>query len=161
MSPDHVDLRILREVVRDPRVTVSELAERVGVARNTAQAHLDKLHRNHVLGVNDRGVDLSALGFVVSAVVGISVRHTEIEDTIAALDANPHVLLVEEVAGAAADLLVRVTCRSTEDLQGIVHTLLLAPGVVSTATQVVLKTRTRYRVSALLEHLSSSPSPEG
>lgn len=160
MTSDATDLRILRELVRDPRLSVSELAERVGVARNTAQSRLDRLHRSGVLGNNDRGVDITALGFVVSAVVGISVRHTEIEQTIAALDGIPQVLLVEEVAGSTVDLLVRVACRSTEDLQQVVHALLLSPGVVSTATQVVLKTRTRYRVSALLDHLSTMPTPE-
>jgi DNA-binding Lrp family transcriptional regulator len=160
VTADNVDLRLLAELVRDPRLSVSELSERIGVARNTAQSRLDRLQRSGVLGANDRGVDLAGLGFVVSAVVGVSVRHAEIEDTIAALTKNPQVLLVEEVAGSTVDLHVRVACRSTEDLQQVVHDLLSAPGVVSTATQVVLKTRVPFRVAALLEHLSSSPTPE-
>lgn len=152
-TPDAVDVRILQALVVDPRLTVSELAERAGVVRNTAQARLDRLHREGVLGANDRGVDIRELGYNVSAVVSINLRHSEIEEACAALERNPAVLLVEEVAGAAGDLLVRVACRSTDDLQQVVHSLLSTPGVVSTTTQVVLKTRVPYRVTPLLSPL--------
>lgn len=152
-TPDAVDVRILQALVADPRLTVSELAERAGVVRNTAQARLDKLQREGVLGANDRGVDLRMLGYTVSAIVSISLRHAEIEEACAALEANPAVLLVEEVAGSSGDLLVRVACTSTDDLQQVVHSILLTPGVVSTTTQVVLKTRVPWRVGGLLRQL--------
>lgn len=153
--PDAVDVRILQALVADPRLTVSELAERAGVVRNTAQARLDRLHRTGVLGANDRAVDLRAIGFTVSAIVAIQLRHAEIEQACAALEENPSVLLVEEVAGSTGDLLVRVAATSTDDLQRVVHSILSTPGVVSTTTQVVLKTRVPYRVQGLLQQLSS------
>lgn len=155
-TPDAVDARILQALTADPRLTVSELAERAGVVRNTAQARMERLHREGVLGRNDRGVELRALGFAVQAVVSVNLRHAEIEEACAALEQNPAVLLVEEVAGSTGDLLVRVACRSTDDLQEVVHSLLLTPGVVSTTTQVVLKTRVPFRVGPLL---SSLPGP--
>ncbi len=159
-QPDAVDCRILQELVADPRMTVSELAERAGVVRNTAQARLDRLHREGVLGANDRGVDIRALGYSISAVVSIQLRHAEIEDAVAALEQNPAVLLVEEVAGSNGDLLCRVACQSTDDLQEVVHSLLSTPGVVSTTTQVVLKTRVPFRVGPLLAALSSTPTSD-
>lgn len=148
-----VDVRILRALVAEPRLTVSEIAERAGVVRNTAQARLDRLHREGVLGANDRTVDLRALGFNVSAIIAIQLRHAEIDEAVEALEQNPAVLLVEEVAGAHGDLLVRVTSTSTDDLQQVVHSILKTPGVVSTTTQVVLTTRVPYRVRPLLEQL--------
>ncbi len=75
------------------------------------------------------------------------------EDACAALEHNPAVLLVEEVAGSTGDLLVRVACTSTDDLQQVVHSLLSTPGVVATTTQVVLKTRVPFRVGPLLTQL--------
>jgi len=148
-----VDVRILRALVADPRLTVSELAERAGVVRNTAQARLERLHREGVLGANDRAVDIRTLGFSVGAIVAIQLRHAEMDECVAALEDNPSVLLVEEVAGSTGDLLVRVAATSTDDLQRVVHTILETPGVVTTTTQVVLKTRVPYRVSRLLSEL--------
>jgi DNA-binding Lrp family transcriptional regulator len=152
-TPDAVDVRILQALVDDPRMTVSELAERAGVVRNTAQARLERLQREGVLGSNDRGVELRALGFVVSAIVAVQLRHAEMELACAELEKNPAVLLVEEVAGSTGDLLVRVACTSTDDLQQVVHSLLSTPGVVATTTQVVLKTRVPFRVKPLLAGL--------
>jgi DNA-binding Lrp family transcriptional regulator len=154
-TPDAVDARILQALVDDPRITVSELAERAGVVRNTAQARLDRLHREGVLGHNDRGVEIRALGYSVAAIVAINLRHAEIEEAVEALAANPSVLLVEEVAGSTGDLLVRVAARSTDDLQQVVHSILVTPGVVSTTTQVVLKTRVPFRVGPLLRAVSN------
>jgi DNA-binding Lrp family transcriptional regulator len=160
-TPDAVDARILEALVADPRITVSELAERAGVVRNTAQARLERLHREGVLGPNDRGVDIRSLGYSVAAIVAISLRHAEIEEAVEALTANPSVLLVEEVAGSTGDLLVRVAARSTDDLQRVVHSILRTPGVVSTTTQVVLKTRVPFRVGPLLAGLGTPPTPDG
>lgn len=154
-TPDAVDVRILQALVADPRLTVSELAERAGVVRNTAQARLDRLHKMGVLGANDRAIDIRALGFEISAIVAVSLRHSEIDQACDALAQNPAVLLVEEVTGSNGDLLVRVAATSTDDLQRVVHSLLLTPGVVSTTTQVVLKTRVSYRVTPLLALLES------
>lgn len=159
-TPDAVDVRILQALVVDPRLTVSDLAERAGVVRNTAQARLERLRREGVLGHNDRGVDLRALGYVVSAIVAIQLRHAEMEEACAALELNPAVLLVEEVAGSTGDLLVRVACTSTDDLQQVVHSLLSTPGVVSTTTQVVLKTRVPFRVLPLLDELLAAQSAQ-
>jgi DNA-binding Lrp family transcriptional regulator len=153
-APDAVDVRILQALVAEPRLTVSELAERAGVVRNTAQARLERLHRTGVLSANDRAVDLRALGFTVHAIIAIQLRHAEIDEAVEALEQNAAVLLVEEVAGSTGDLLVRVAATSTDDLQRVVHSILRTPGVVSTTTSVVLTTRVPYRVRPLLEQLA-------
>ena len=40
---DHLDARLILELSEDPRLGVMELAHRLGVARGTAQARLNKL----------------------------------------------------------------------------------------------------------------------
>ena len=152
LTPDRTDVRLLRALVREPRLSVSELAERAGVARNTAQARLDRLHAAGVLGDNERGVALRPLGFSLNAVVVVQIEHRALDDVIAALERNPSVLQVEETVGAG-DLLVRVAARDTDDLQVVVHSLLDVPGVERTQTTVVLTARVPYRVTPLLETL--------
>jgi DNA-binding Lrp family transcriptional regulator len=148
----HVDVAILNELVADARLTVSELAVRVGIARNTAQARLDRLYAAGVLGRNARGIALRPLGFPITAVVSVELRHSQVEEAVTALVDNAAVLEVEEVAGTA-DLLVRVAARNTDDLQDVVHSLLATPGVARTTTQVVLTARVPYRVGPLLATL--------
>jgi DNA-binding Lrp family transcriptional regulator len=153
LTPDRTDVRLLRALVREPRLTVSELAERAGVARNTAQARLDRLHAAGVLGDNERGVALRPLGFSVNAVVVVQIEHRALDEVIVALERNANVLQVEETVGAG-DLLVRVAARDTDDLQSVIHSLLDVPGVERTQTSVVLTARVPYRVTPLLQTLT-------
>lgn len=156
LTPDRTDVRLLQALVREPRLTVSELAERAGVARNTAQARLDRLHAAGVLGDNERGVALRPLGYSVSAVVVVQIEHHALDDVIVALERIANVLQVEETVGAG-DLLVRVAAQDTDDLQAVIHSLLATPGVERTTTSVVLTARVPYRVTPLLQALH----PEG
>ncbi len=152
LTPDRTDVRLLRALAAEPRLTVSELAERAGVARNTAQARLDRLHAAGVLGDNERGIALRPLGFSVSAVVVVQIEHRALEEVIAALESNDNVLQVEETVGAG-DLLVRVAAKNTDDLQAVIHSLLDIAGVERTQTSVVLTARVPYRVTPLLRSL--------
>ncbi|MCZ4150995.1 transcriptional regulator, partial [Escherichia coli] len=45
MRLDDVDLKVLLALIKDPRIQISELADEVGVARNTAQSRLRRLQR--------------------------------------------------------------------------------------------------------------------
>ena len=72
---DDVDLKILLALIRDPRIQISELADEVAVARNTAQSRLRRLQRAEVLRAGGRDVDLSKLGYDVLAFVTLEVLH--------------------------------------------------------------------------------------
>jgi DNA-binding Lrp family transcriptional regulator len=47
---DPTDLKILLELIRDPRIQIGELSDSLGVARNTAQSRVRRLLRAGVLG---------------------------------------------------------------------------------------------------------------
>ncbi|MCU1565465.1 MAG: Lrp/AsnC family transcriptional regulator, partial [Pseudarthrobacter sp.] len=42
---DPTDLKILLELIRDPRIQIGELSDSLGVARNTAQSRVRRLLR--------------------------------------------------------------------------------------------------------------------
>jgi DNA-binding Lrp family transcriptional regulator len=68
---DDTDRRLLEIVLADPRVGVREFSRRLGVARGTAQARLDKLEARGVLASWAPQVDPSALGYPLGALVHI------------------------------------------------------------------------------------------
>ncbi|WP_374700349.1 winged helix-turn-helix transcriptional regulator, partial [Arthrobacter sp. JCM 19049] len=45
MRLDDVDVKILLAMIADPRIQISELADQVGIARNTAQSRMRRLLR--------------------------------------------------------------------------------------------------------------------
>ncbi|MCC3276163.1 MULTISPECIES: Lrp/AsnC family transcriptional regulator [unclassified Arthrobacter] len=149
---DALDRRLLLELVRDPRVQISDLSEKLGVARNTAQSHVRHLMRAGVIRPAGRDVDLSQLGYDVQAFVTIEVTHRELDGVIAGLRTLPQVLEVHEISGRG-DVWCRLTATDTQQLQQALRSVLRIKGVIRTETVLALHEHIPYRTEPLLEKL--------
>ncbi|MCC3290345.1 MULTISPECIES: Lrp/AsnC family transcriptional regulator [unclassified Arthrobacter] len=149
---DPLDRRLLLELVRDPRAQISELSERLGVARNTAQAHVRHLLRAGVIRRSGRDVDLTQLGYDVQAFVTIEVNHRELDGVISGLRTLPQVLEVHEISGRG-DVWCRLTATDTQQLQQALRSVLRIKGVIRTETVLALHEHIPYRTEPLLEKL--------
>src|SRR5690606_4908562 len=89
---DAVDRALLRELIADPRLPVIELAKRVGVVRATAAARIDKLTRRGVIGPGGIALDVTALGYPLTAYVGLQIRQGHGPEVRAWLETFPEVL---------------------------------------------------------------------
>lgn len=154
---DNLDLRLLLELVRDPRAQVSELSELLGVARNTAQSRIRRLLRAGTLRRNGRELDLEALGYDVVAFITIEVSHRELDAVIAGLRTLNQVLEVHEISGRG-DVWCRVAATDTHNLQAALRSVLRIKGVIRTETVLALHEHIPYRTEPLLERLAQLPS---
>ncbi|MHA7143214.1 Lrp/AsnC family transcriptional regulator [Arthrobacter sp. TmT3-37] len=150
---DNLDLRLLLELVRDPRAQVSELSELLGVARNTAQSRIRRLLRAETLRRSGRELDLEALGYDVVAFVTIEVSHRELDAVIAGLRTIHQVLEVHEISGRG-DVWCRVAATDTHNLQAALRSVLRIKGVIRTETVLALHEHIPYRTEPLLERLA-------
>lgn len=153
---DNLDLRLLLELVRDPRAQVSELSEALGVARNTAHSRIRRLLRTGVLRRSGRELDLEALGYDVVAFVTIEVSHRELDGVIAGLRTLNQVLEVHEISGRG-DVWCRVAATDTHNLQAALRSVLKIKGVIRTETVLALHEHIPYRTEPLLERLAHLP----
>ena len=153
---DNLDLRLLLELVRDPRAQVSELSELLGVARNTAQSRIRRLLRAETLRRSGRELDLEALGYDVVAFVTIEVSHRELDGVIAGLRTLNQVLEVHEISGRG-DVWCRVAATDTHNLQAALRSVLKIKGVIRTETVLALHEHIPYRTEPLLERLTHLP----
>ena len=149
---DDLDGRLIELFAEDPRVGVLEASRRLGVARGTVQARLDKLTSSGV--ITGWGPDLSpeALGFPVTAFLTIEIRQETSQgghDVVGAhLAAIPEVLEVHTITGAG-DLWARVVARSNADLQRVIDLVLTEAGIERSTTVIALATQVPYRVVPL------------
>ncbi|TAM84111.1 MAG: Lrp/AsnC family transcriptional regulator [Jatrophihabitans sp.] len=147
---DAVDRRLLRELITDPRLTVVELSRRLGVVRSTVQAHLDRLTRRGVLGGGGIALDVSRIGFALTAFVALQIRQGRGAEVQARLVACPEVLEIHTTAGGF-DLMCRVAARTSTDLQRTIDRLVDSDAIVRSHTSVVLSTPMSYRVQPLID----------
>jgi DNA-binding Lrp family transcriptional regulator len=155
---DDLDGRLIELFAGDPRIGVLEASRRLGVARGTVQARLDKLSATGV--ITGWGPDLSpeALGYPVTAFLTLEIRqetshggHDVIGSHLAAI---PEVLEVHTITGAG-DMWARVVARSNADLQRVIDLALEHPAIVRSSTVIALATQVPYRVRPLAQRAIS------
>lgn len=147
---DELDARLIGLLAAEPRVGVLEASRRLGVARGTVQARLDRLHARGVVTGYGPDVDPVALGHGVTAFVTLEIRQVGGHDPVAGrLAAIPEVLEVHTITGAG-DMLARVVARTNADLQRVIDAIVEVAGVVRTSTMIALATPVPYRVLPLV-----------
>lgn len=146
---DGTDRRLLDIVLSDPRVGVREFSRRLGVARGTAQARLDKLEARGVLASWAPRLDPAALGYPLGALVHIQVAQARLDETCAGLAQVREVLEVVSIAGEF-DVVCRVVARDHAHLEEVFSAIISTPGVLRTRTEVILRQRVGPRVTQLL-----------
>ena len=146
---DELDVKVIDLFAQEPRIGVLEASRRLGVARGTVQARLDKLVASGV--VTGGGPELSpeALGFPVSAFLTLEIRQGAGHDAVAAhLAAIAEVLEAYTITGVG-DMWCRVVARSNADLQRVIDQVLTHAGIERSTTVIALATQIPHRVRPL------------
>ncbi|MPZ62953.1 MAG: AsnC family transcriptional regulator [Propionibacteriales bacterium] len=153
MSPpiDQLDARIVGLFATEPRVGVLEASRRLGVARGTVQARLDRLQSNGVIRDWGPSLDPAAIGYPVMAFATLEIRQGAGHDVVAAhLAEIPEVLEAFTITGAG-DMWCRIVGRSNADLQRVIDRVVAFEGIVRTSTVIALATQIEHRVLPLLD----------
>ncbi|MCD4527023.1 Lrp/AsnC family transcriptional regulator [Nocardioides sp. cx-173] len=146
---DDLDRNLIELFAAEPRVGVLEASRRLGVARGTVQARLDKLESSGI--VTGWGPDLApeALGYPVTAFLTLEISQSAGHEAVAEqLAAVPEVLEAYTITGAG-DLWCRVVARTNADLQRVIDRVVAASGVQRASTVMALATQVPYRVLPL------------
>jgi DNA-binding Lrp family transcriptional regulator len=142
-SLDDVDRRIVAALVDDGRMSVNELASRVGVSRATAYTRLDRLRSDGVITGFTATVDAAKVGHGVAALILVNVEQNEWRS---ARDELLHLPGVEYLAFTSGgfDMVALVRVGSIEALRDVVLDHLHgATHVRSTQTVFVLDEQRR------------------
>lgn len=146
---DATDRKILSVLDEDGRMPTAMIAVRLGLARGTVQARLEKLRVSGVLRAHSSRVTPAALGRPVAASVQVELDQHQIAEAIAALASIPEVLECFAPAGNT-DLLLRVVAKNPDDLYRVSEEIRLCPGINRTSTSLFLREVIPYRVTGLL-----------
>jgi DNA-binding Lrp family transcriptional regulator len=146
---DALDSRLLLELRANPRVGVVEISRRLGVARGTVQARMDKLAARGVITGFGPEVEPAQMGYPVLAFISLEIVQGQLEEAVATLARVPEVLEVHGVTGDR-DLLCRVVARDNTHLQDVINAM-LHTGAVQRSTSAISMTRQiPYRIEPLI-----------
>jgi len=146
---DQLDARLLRELDAAGRGGVLELSRRVGAARATVQARLDRLTRRGVIASFAPTIDPVALGYRVTAFATLEIRQGKGPDVLTHLTDIPEVLEVHTITGQG-DMLCRLVARSNANLQQVLDRVTECEQIVRTSTVIALSNPIAHRLLPLV-----------
>jgi DNA-binding Lrp family transcriptional regulator len=139
---DETDRKILAELQRDGRLTVTELAERVRLSIAPCHRRLRALERSGMIAGYRAHLDAGALGLGFDCLVFVIMRDSD-RDTLAAFEhaviGIEHVVQAQRLFGDP-DYLLRVVARDLGTFQRLYDDRLTSlPGVQRLSTTLVMK----------------------
>jgi DNA-binding Lrp family transcriptional regulator len=147
---DDIDARLIELLATEPRIGVLECSRRLGVARGTVQARLDRMQERGVIRGFGPEVDPAALGYQVTAFVTLEIRQAGGHDPVAVrLAAVPEVIEVHTITGGG-DMLCRIVGRGNQDLQRVIDLIVDVEGVQRASTVIALATPVHQRTLPLV-----------
>lgn len=146
---DHLDSTLLDLFAAEPRIGVLEASRRLGVARGTVQARLDRLSESGVVTGWGPAIDPAALGYPVTAFLTLEIRQGAGHDAVAAHLAGIAEVLEAHTITGAGDMWARVVARSNADLQRVIDRVLADPSIDRSTTVIALAEQIGHRVLPL------------
>jgi DNA-binding Lrp family transcriptional regulator len=139
---DAVDRKILAELQNDGRLTITDLAARVGLSISPCHRRLRELERTGVIRGYRAIVDPRAVGLTFEALLFVTMRQEDRETLLgfeAALAAIPNVVQAQRLFGDPDYLLRIVTADLAAYQQLEDDTLAALPGVQRLNSTLVMK----------------------
>jgi DNA-binding Lrp family transcriptional regulator len=149
---DKLDLDLLRLLVEEPRVGVREYARRLNIARNTAQARINKLESSGVIVSWRPQINLAPLGYTVMAFVHVHIAQSQLNSTLDRLTQIPELIEANTVSGEG-DLLCRFVARDNTHFESVLQAVMATEGVLRTRSEIVLSRRIWPRTVPIVEKL--------
>lgn len=139
---DAIGRKILAELQRDGRLTITELAERVQLSVSPCHRRLRSLEREGIIAGYRAYVDPAAVGLGFSSLVFVSMRESD-NETIAALEEAvacvPNIVQAQRLFGDP-DYLLRVVTTDLAAFQRLYDSTLSAlPGVRRLTSTLIMK----------------------
>lgn len=146
---DATDRRILSALEHDPRATVQALSQRLGLARGTVHARIERLQNAATLRAHSLRIDPTALGWPMRAKITVETDQELLNHMIADLEQIPEIIECLVVSGGS-DLALEVVARDSDDIYRITQKILDCRGVIRTSTSIVLRELIERRQHQLL-----------
>ena len=137
--PDELDIKIIKELRKDSRLSYREIARRLDVAVGTAQSRIRALEKKKIIQRYHVEIDYSKLGYGLAAVIALNVNLKKMAGLEKKLLRSRNVFGMYKVTGDF-DLFIAVRFRNAGELNEFIQKNLMIPAIKKSTTFLVLKT---------------------
>ena len=139
MNLDGTDVKILRTLLSDARLSSRQIARKTGVSIGTVLSRMKKMEQAGIIKEYSTIVDYEKLGYELTVVVEMTISKGRLSEIAKEIAKAPNVCCVYNVTGLT-DAMVIAKFKRREELSSFTKYLLSLPYVERTNTHVVLTT---------------------
>jgi DNA-binding Lrp family transcriptional regulator len=136
---DEIDLKILRKVLKDARMSYRKIADEIDVSPPTVLSRVQKLEKEHIIKSYSAILDHEKLGYDLTAVIEVTAVKGKITDVEKHISKFSNVCAVYDITGLT-DMIIVAKFKNREELSNFVKKDLSLPYVDRTNTHIVLIT---------------------
>ncbi len=136
---DETDVKILKKLLTDARMSYRKVAEEIGVSPPTVLARVEKLESDGIIRSYSTLLDHEKLGYDMTAIIEITATKGKIVDLERQIAKFPNVCAVYDITGLT-DMIVVAKFKNRKELSNFVKKDISLPYVERTNTHVVLIT---------------------
>jgi len=136
---DETDVKILKKLLSDARMSYRKVAEEIGVSPPTVLARVEKLEYDGIIRSYSTLLDQEKLGYDLTAIIEITATKGKIVELERQIAKFPNVCAVYDITGLT-DMVVVAKFKNRKELSNFVKKDILLPSVERTNTHLVLIT---------------------
>ncbi len=136
---DEIDIRILRKMVSDARLSYRNIAEQIGVSPPTVLARVEKLEKNRIIKSYSALLDHEKLGYDLTAIIEVTAIKNKVVEVEKVLSKYENVCAIYDITGLT-DMIIVAKFRNRKELSDFVKKELSIPSVQRTNTHLVFIT---------------------
>jgi DNA-binding Lrp family transcriptional regulator len=136
---DETDVKILKKVLSDARLSYRKIAEEIGVSPPTVLTRMQRLESNYIIKSYSAVLDHEKLGYDLTAIIELTAVKGKITEVEKHISRFPNVCAVYDITGLT-DMIIVAKFRNRKDLSDFVKKDLSLPFVDRTNSHIVLVT---------------------
>ena len=136
---DETDVKILKKLLSEARMSYRKVAEEIGVSPPTVLARVEKMENDGIIRSYSALLDHEKLGYDLTAIIEITATKGKIVDLERQIAKFPNVCAVYDITGLT-DMMVIAKFKNRKELSNFVKKDLSLPYVDRTNTHLVLIT---------------------
>ena len=139
MNIDETDIKILKKILRDARLSYRNIAAQIGVSPPTVLSRINKLQDHRIIKSYSAIVDHEKLGYDLTAIIEVTAHKGKIVEVERVISEFPNVCAVYDITGLT-DMVIVAKFRNHRELSNFVKRDLALPAIERTNSHIVLIT---------------------
>jgi len=115
---DEIDVKILRELIKDARAKLKDIAKKCDVSSTTIMNRIKRLKTTGVITGAVQYIDMSRLGYMQPATIGISLNYSQESQVVKLIRERAKVIMFDQSVGKT-DLSIFCVAKNIKELDDL------------------------------------------